>query len=478
MQPIHPFQRIHCNVTVRLLTAMFVVLAATGSPDVATAEQTTALPILSPCKQTAVPELPARWRAVGLMMPFVRQQLDVGEFVYDGSLPAMRATLYGLESGAVDLLITDKETYQLSGPHDSPDACIALGQKYTAPTARWLSGNAVCDGEAPLSTTPVQWWKTSAADGRTRWQWYKTDTRLPWRTMFPSRSTDPAVFGDYGITYFPTFGPLAETKLAQLRDLCASKAQKATGATAAAGTARELMTIGTDITEPERAERIQALVPGLSRQACSSVNTPRWPDQFVMTGILSPIPFKWTPLPSMIYYDWERAGTLYAWMHEARSLPPVLELVSVLTKGVGYSVERAPNRAFVCAAKSPGVVRPDWMSVAGCECKGVIDRNADLGPNEVSQIRACPIKGQGLRGIWSWYTATGRPILFAEPGAIGSGINIADYFAWRPGEKMPQGTFELPQLCTRATEAGLPPVGYGLPSAMTASCVDCHTTRQ
>ena len=412
------------------------------------------------------------------MMPFVRQQLDVGEFVYDASLPAMRARLYGLESGAVDLLITNTETYQLSGPPNSPEACIAVGRKYMPPTASWLSSEAVCDGEAPLVKTRVQWWKTSAVDGRTKWQWYKTDTRLPWRMMFPSRSSDPAVIGDYGITYFPTFVPLAETNLAQLRDFCASKAQPASGALAAANTARELMAIGTDIVEAERAKQIQMLIPGLSRQSCSNVSMPRWPNQFIMTGILSPIPFKWTPLPSMIYYDWEGAASLFALMHEARSVPPVLELVSALTKGVGYSIERLPNGAFACAAKSPGVVRPDWMSVAGCDCKGVIDRNPELDPDEVTQIRACPVKGQPLRVNWSWYTIEGRPILFAEPGAIGSGLNIADYHAWRPGEKMPEDAFELPQLCSRAAEAGLAPVGNGLPAAATNSCSDCHTTRQ
>lgn len=466
------------SATVRVLCTAFSVLAAAASGGAAAADQNTTLPILSTCKQTTAPVLPARWRAVALMMPFVREQLDVGEFVFDGSLPAMRATLYGLESGAVDLLITDTETYQLSGPPDAPEACVAIGRKYSPPTTDWLSGKAVCDGEAPLVKTQVEWWKTSTGDARTKWQWYKTDTRLPWRTMFPSRSSDPAVIGDYGMSYFPTFVPLAETRLAQLRDFCISKAQRADAATAAANTARELMATGTDLGDAERAKRIQSLIPGLSRQSCSTVNTPRWPNQFVMTGILSPIPFKWTPLPSMLYYDWDKAATLFALMHEARSVPPVLELVSVLKNGVGYSIERLPNGAFACAAKSPGVLRPDWMSVAGCDCKGVVDRNPDLDPDEVSQIRACPVKGQGLRVNWSWYTTKGRPILFTEPGAIGSGLNIADYHTWRPGEKMPQDAFELPQLCSRAAEAGLPPVGNGLSAASTASCSDCHTTRQ
>jgi hypothetical protein len=148
-------------------------------------------------------------------------------------------------------------------------------------------------------------------------------------------------------------------------------ARKKTGTTSAkTTTARELMATGDDLAEVERDKRIAVLIPGLTRHACSHMKPARWPIHFVMTGILSPIPFKWTPLPSMIYYDWEGAGNLTALMHEARSTPPVLEFMSVLTRGVGYSVERLPNGRFACAAKSPGVVRPDWMSVAGCACKG------------------------------------------------------------------------------------------------------------
>src|SRR5215470_10086823 len=147
------------------VAAAIVVAALAFAAQDAFAAET--LPILSPCKQTAAPELPARWRAVGLMMPFTRDQVDVGEFIYDADARAMRATVNGMESGAVDLLITDRETYQLLGPHDATDACIALGQKYTLPGRGWLTSEAVCDGEAPLWKTDVQWWKMPAAEGHT-----------------------------------------------------------------------------------------------------------------------------------------------------------------------------------------------------------------------------------------------------------------------------------------------------------------------
>ncbi len=94
------------------------------------------------CSVTTPTELPTRWHAVGLMKPFLQGQIDVGEFVYDGTLPAMRATIYGLESGAADLLITETDTYHLVGTHGAPTPCTSLGRKLRWPTKRWLSEKA------------------------------------------------------------------------------------------------------------------------------------------------------------------------------------------------------------------------------------------------------------------------------------------------------------------------------------------------
>ncbi len=251
------------------VAAMIVAAFATLAPGANTAAvaDSTGLPMFSPCHPATPPVLPLRWRAVGLMLPYLRQQLAVGEFVRDGSVPAMRATLYGLEAGAVDLLITDKETFRLDGPHDAPNACTALGPKYNPPPDSWLSPKSVCDGEASVGTKNTQWWKTAGPDGRAVWQWYRTDNRLPWRIMFPTRNAEPAVIGDYAATYFTTFAPVAETNLSRLRDLCVAKAQKPDAATVAATTAPELMAAGKDIGESERATQIAKLIPGVSRQA-------------------------------------------------------------------------------------------------------------------------------------------------------------------------------------------------------------------
>jgi hypothetical protein len=156
-------------------------------------------------------------------------------------------------------------------------------------------------------------------------------------------------------------------------------------------------------------------------------------------------------------------------MHQTHTPPLVPELISVLKKGVGYSLERLPNGRPVCMASNPGLVRPDWMLAAGCECKGVIERNPEFGANETSQILACPVKEKPHRVNWAWYTAQGRPILFMEPAAYGNGVNVADYHLWLPGQKMPAIDFQLPSECAN-------PVGTGVPASAMVSCSECHTT--
>lgn len=450
----------------RFLAGAGVALLMAASAAPAFAQQRIPMPLFSACTKADAPVLPARWRAVSLIIPFSRQQLHVAELTYDSTLPAMRATVYGLESGAVDLLITETETYELSAPHGSPETCTALGRKFSLPSNRWLSNDAVCVGETPLGKIPMQWWKTAASDGRNKWHLYKTDNRLPYRMILPAPSEDPPVVGEFAISYFPIFAPLDATNLASLRSLCRSSTRKPTAAQTAAKTARELME---QHMQADNAGRINELIPGLSRRACSAVRPPRWPNQFFTTATVSPINFRWSPYPSVVYYDWEGPATQVAVMHQTNASPPVPELISVLQKDRGYSLERLPNGRAVCMASNPGLVRPDWMTAAGCECKGVIDHNPDFDPNEVSQILACPVKEKPNRVNWAWYTTQGRPILFMEPAAFGNGVNIVDYHLWLPGQKMPPIDFQLPAECAH-------PVGTDVPASVMNSCSDCHTT--
>lgn len=457
----------------RVVFAAIVGAALCSTP--AAADWSLSLPTFAPCSQANPPELPARWRAVGLMMPLFQGQIDVGEFVYDGKLPAMRATVYGIESGAVDLLITDTDSYLLSGPHDSPTACRSLGQKWSPPSVHWLSKRAVCIGRTRLSQRPVELWKTPGVEDQATWHWFTTGTRLPWRSVFLAHTLDPPVIGDYAMTYFPTFAPLRKTNLARLRDACRATAQRGSMKVgAAAPTARQLMAIPNKAAEAERLKRIATLVPGLSHRACSRMHRVRWRDRFVMTATLTPGRFEEDPYLSLIYYDWSDAETQLAIMLQGR--PPTPKGIVSLKKRIGYRIERHASGGATCEAVFPGIVRPDWMTVAGCECKAVIDRNPALSPEGETQILSCPIKWQGKRIMWNWYRANGYPVVFMEAAAQKGGVMLADYHDWRPGLTGTAKDFELPKFCRAPGKAGAPRAPAHQTTLSNVSCSDCHTT--
>ena len=455
------------------LLAALVGAALSGTP--AAAEWTLSLPTFAPCASASRPALPNRWRAVSLMMPFFEGQIDVGEFVYDGELKAMRATVYGLESGAVDLLITGADTYLLSGPHDAPTHCKSLGNRFSPPMAHWLSERAACIGRTRLPQRPVELWKTPGAGEQATWLWLTADSRLPWRSVFVARSLDPAVIGDYAMTYFPTFAPLAEMNLSGLQELCSAEPKPGAATTGATvPTARQLMAFRNEAAEAERDKRIATLIPGLSHRACSRMQRVRWRDRFIMTATLTPGRFEEDPYLTVIYYDWNDAKTQLAIMLQGR--PPVPKGIVSLKKRIGYRIERLASGGATCEAVFPGIVRPDWMTTAGCGCKAVISRDSALSPDGETQILSCPIKWQGKRIMWNWYRANGYPVVFMEAAAQNGGVMLADYHDWQPGRTGTAKDFELPKFCQVPGKSDQPPARRHQTTLSNISCSDCHTT--
>jgi hypothetical protein len=460
---------IHRKTRGNWLAIAIFALAYLGPAAVA-AETPPSPPDFVPCSPASVPELPPRWRAVGLMLPFLQGQIDVAELVYDGSLPAMRATAYGLKAGAVDLLITDKETYVLGGPHDSPTQCTSLGPRLRVPAAQWLPADAVCTGEASLNDHPVQWWHTSGFDPAR--YWITKDTRLPWRSLFLRRSLHPAIVGDYAMSYFPVFEPVPETNLMALRSFCAANSIEYSGKVPDVPSARDLMSLPNAAAEAERLDRIKKLIPGLSHQACSRMAPVRWPDRYVTTAMVTPIQFDDDPYSALILYDWSETGTQLILPFQGR--PLTLQGIISLKKNVGYRMRLPPKGNGTCAAVLPGLIKPDWMTVASCQCQGVIEHNATLSPSADSQILSCPIKAQGSRIMWNWYTTDGRPIMFTEAMPEGGGVMLADYHDWLPGQTARPSDLELPNACSvPANNLGSSGAGSTFSNV---SCSDCHTT--
>ena len=202
---------------------------------------------------------------------------------------------------------------------------------------------------------------------------------MPWRSLFLRRSLNPrnhrrlcdelfsCVHADAGNQFIgaPRFLRRVTAALQQRPSRCADSPRPHVRAESRSA-------------EAERAERIASLIPGLSHEACSRMTPIRWPDQYITTAMVTPIQFNDTPYSALIYYDWSETGTQLILPYQGS--PPALQGVISLKKNVGYRMRLPPKGNGSCAAVLPGLVKPDWMTAASCECQGVIQHNATLSP--------------------------------------------------------------------------------------------------
>jgi hypothetical protein len=428
-------------------------------------------PTFSRCAPATPPILPQRWHAVALMAPFEDGQLDVGEFVYDAALPAMRATVSGVESGMIDLLITNEDTYRLTGPYQSPTACESSGPVFKPPSTQWLSAEAKCVGKARVMSNLMEWWTMPSESSAATWYWYKADTRMPWRTTRVTSSTDPAVIGGYAMTNFTTFEQLPRTNLAALRDFCRSRiAAAATDVSISIKSVRELM--GAQSSKDSDAEgptRATSLVSGLDRAACLSVKPPRWPVRFEMTALMISTNFQQGPYPAEVFYDWQGANAQLTRLHDPENPSSRAALDGLLKGGAGYHIARDETGAAVCERAYPGIIRPDWMTNDNCKCRGVVKNNPAFDRNDAIQIFSCPVKPAGV--FWAWYSATGRPITFRSTAVIPSGLTLADYYRWTSKADFPAEVFDRPAECSNSSI-----FGSSSTADFTSACSGCHVT--
>ena len=427
-------------------------------------------PTLSRCAPASPPVLPQRWHAVALMAPFEDGQLDVGEFVYDAGVPAMRATVSGVESGTIDLLITNEDTYQLTGPRQSPTACVSSGPVFNPPSRQWLPANAQCVGKAPVMSTLIEWWTMPSENSAATWYWYKANTRTPWRTSQITPSADPAVIGGYAMTNFTIFEQLPRTNLAALHDFCRSQnAAPAADASPSIKTVRALMAAQSGnaggVEGPTRAAR---LIPGLDRRACSSVKPPRWPARFEMTAMMISTDFQQGPYPAEIFYDWQGANAQLTRLHDPQHPASRATLDALLTGGAGYHIARDESGVSACDRAYPGIIRPDWMTYDQCQCRGILKNNPAFDRNDTIQIYSCPVKPSGI--FWAWYSTTGRPIAFRSTAVNPSGLTLADYYHWTPRTDLPLRILDRPSECKNSLFEPSSAAGFG------ASCAGCHVT--
>ena len=424
----------------------------TGAPE---------LPAISRCPGTAHPALPERWHATYLMAPFIKTQLVLGGFTFDGSIPAVKIGLYGVRGGSAELLVKGRQTYLLAKDGVSEDGCLDLGDTGLRPPPRdWLAFDARCDGHAPIGGRPADWWKMASGFGGATRMWFDSPSAAPFRLMFVRPAPDPAILGGYAFSYRVRFEDLSAAPRGDLALLCKEKSRRAleTGPEAL----RKLL-------ETMEHSRFRAnagmarLMPELS--ACPAAPAPRWPERAVMTAFITTPNFDEKPRLAQIDYDWRRRA-LRTEMFEQPGAPVIGE-AALLLGGHGYHLSRIDDGRPICGAGMAGVVRPDWPRASGCSCEAEIRGMTPLTPFGPARIMRCPMGS--LRVLWSWFAAGDRPQAFMQtfaPDDDGTGyLAVVDYHSWMPGSVPREESLKAPAQCPKpdfASQSELHSMGCGV----------------
>ena len=451
------------------------------------------------------PQLPRTWRCVALLAPFKidNSQLVVGEFIFDGSIPAFRATLYGAEEGAVDLLITDRGTFRLESKDRKVKRGIPIVANWHVPSADWLGPEAKCLGEANLLEEKVEWWKrpvkiqaaTPSVNPEivsTTWFWYSVARpRFPWRTMFAEPAAEPAVVGSFALTYFAEFTKDPNIDLEPVARLCATTKP---ASSEEHGLADVMQLIGDDktsgIDRVARVAEIKRLIPGIEVDGAGfPKELPRWQRRFGMTTFMTPVNFAFNPFPTEVYYTYEAPSSPGERKQRTRMLQPAGDpyeyIDALLLDGVGYDVRRSRTSCNdSCDPRLPGIPRLDWMERDGGACKATINNHPRLSPGRKTMVIMCPLVDD--RMFWTWYTIEGKPLVFMEtaaPASEGTGLALADYNDWTddPQLEFPVDVFSKPGRCNDSTSSPDAVVffhhgthGNAQSFASSEACFKCH----
>jgi hypothetical protein len=280
-----------------VLTVIMAVLAP-RSPAAAQAADVP-LPHLSACIAAARPQLPQRWRATFLMAPFTAAQLVLAEIVHDSSVPATHARLYGLAHGAVDVLVAGRHTYLLATEEGRLSDCRDIGDTGARPLpSDWLGREAQCVGSAPVAETAAEWWKAPASPPPlANWFWFAGADRTPLRLMFVRSNSSLFPLSLFALSYRVGFEGRSTTDLADAVAFCRARTQHVGAPVALADTIAAMEQAGS------RADiEIKRLMPELA--ACAGRPLPRWPDDFAMATLMTPIDMQHAPLPAEVLYRW------------------------------------------------------------------------------------------------------------------------------------------------------------------------------
>ena len=441
----------------------------TTAPDPADALP---VPVMAACTSKTPPVLPASWQTGAVLQHFSDGELVVGNLVYDAAAAALRFSLIGLTGGSADYLLTSGgNLFSLSGGYPAPTKCELVAKTaLSVPPRSWNNADSTCVGEAPVDDTAMVWWKhkvpeISPQPSGANWFFYHADQPSNlFRSMFQKPSTDFGIVGEFALSYFPGFHEVTATGVGSLVNLC-KRATKPSNPHFDPGSVAALLKPDS-IPAEQQPGLLGAWVPGL--QKTDPATPPPWPDQVAATALMVSVNYCYAPFPTRVYYDWTHASqnTTMFWNQGAAVPPECAGDEFFATKALLYGTKpQAPSETgyaipenvgvgpITCVQALPGMPRPDWMKFGGCTAKAALAPNTSLNHrNEPLKIVHCPITPPNVvpaMAFWAWYFQSGTPLAFMQTNATtgGTGLNLADYFQWKPGAVARAGTYDLPALC-------------------------------
>lgn len=439
----------------RLAIAVCATLAASSSLAQQQRLSSLPLPQMNACSNPSHPQLPPKWNGVFVLMPFGQGQLAMAEFISDTAVNATRTTLVGFQSGLINVLTVGDQSYTMTfsgGTGGDLLSCESLGDTQWRPLPQdLLSSSAQCVGSAPLVQTSVDWWKMPAqTDPAASWIWFKTDDGSPYRLMFDDVVPALGALGGFAFSYQVALEPLQNTGLSELVAACQRGAKPHAAGRGPAALRQVLDSMNSG---PKAEATLRRLMPQLDT-SCTGAQLPSWQQEMAFTSFMTPVNVNYNPFPTEVLYKWSRQSqrTRMYW-------PPSSGTAyddALLIGGQGYDVTMPINGAQVCTADLPGTPRPNWPAASPCSCAAVIGQGSPLAPLGPTMIMQCPMILP--RVFWTWYTLSGQPMVFMEtksPATEGTGLALADYYAFDPNAQIPDSAFTPPNVACPAP----PPAG-------------------
>lgn len=434
------------------------------------------LPSFTDCNPATPPQLPEKWTATGFLQPYGDQPPAVARFTFDEAAGAYRFQVSRVNApAALDfLLVEDGNLYVLTGPSSGPTGCAALGPtSLQLPTRQMVSAQATCVGEASILGENKQWWKEpSATTPGADWYWFDADAdRFPFRIMPYQPLDDAGLPGLFAFSYYPEFQAVSSTDLDGLKQLCGDAPE------AAGGEALDFASVDDAEAALERLLTSKAgasgttLVPGIRSCAGTGDQPPPWDESLEMTTFLTAVNVDYSPFPSKVRYDWSTQGLRTDMYNPWPPTNAQWNLYSARLVGdKGYSIYYENDTFVQCNQDLPGPPVPNWMEADQCTCQALLEPGTALNPSsEPYYAMRCLLTQSATtpQVFWTWYGAeSGRPTVFMQTNssaAVGTGLNLADYYDWQPGATIDPSIYDIPSECDSAQHSAVP-----------TQCHNCH----